>query len=157
MRLLDCKAGKWYRRSKWPKGIAFQARENLRDYREHKWTVRFLTKDGIEEIPLHDNKYVNFFFTISEEHADFHEAYLQLCPVCGDPIYQIYEDTLEGTLMEQESKCNCGYSYGFFYGNYEECIGDECFTWDWTQNSPREEINAAIERKRKETNGRTGI
>ncbi len=44
------------------------------------------------------------------------------CPVCGEALVLIQQDTIEGTLSECEELCrNCGYVTGWSYGSrYEE-------------------------------------
>ena len=68
----------------------------------------------------------------------------QKCPIC-DTLVLVDRDTIEGTLMESETRCDhCRqYSDAFSYGHYEVRVGFVTFEWSHLESSPHKDIREA--------------
>lgn len=61
------------------------------------------------------------------------------CPVCGAEC-KVYDDRTEGTTRELYQDCPNGcWSYHFAYGSHAEYVGDQEWTWHYTDTP--EEMN----------------
>ncbi len=79
------------------------------------------------------------------------------CPICGTEIKVTHQSILdEGTLAERDEECpNSCWAYSFLYGGHQERIGEEVWTWHWTESKEdhdkrRQEMKVSIERLKNE-------